>query len=100
MECIVHGVAKSWTRLSGFHFHLYKSSLKCPVCVNRRWEHGGDMILADSFISMTLQPSAVEEEESYLIYVSKGLSPGMILSVWIFPHSSLQILVLFFPKQF
>ena len=52
------------------------------------------MILADSFISMTLQSSAVEEE-SYLIY-----SPGMILSVWIFPHSSLQILILFFPKQF
>ena len=22
MECIVHGVAKSWTRLSDFHFHL------------------------------------------------------------------------------
>ena len=21
MDCIVHGVAKSWTRLSGFHFH-------------------------------------------------------------------------------
>ena len=22
MDCIVHGVAKSWTRLSHFHFHL------------------------------------------------------------------------------
>ena len=22
MDCIVHGVAKSWTRLSDFHFHL------------------------------------------------------------------------------
>ena len=22
MDCVVHGVAKSWTRLSGFHFHL------------------------------------------------------------------------------
>ena len=24
MDCIVHGVAKSWTRLSDFHFHLQK----------------------------------------------------------------------------
>ena len=24
MDCIVHGVAKSWTRLSNFHFHLQK----------------------------------------------------------------------------
>ena len=23
MDCIVHGVAKSWTRLSNFHFHLH-----------------------------------------------------------------------------
>ena len=22
MDCIVHGVTKSWTRLSGFHFHF------------------------------------------------------------------------------
>ena len=22
MDCIAHGVAKSWTRLSDFHFHL------------------------------------------------------------------------------
>ena len=21
MDCIVHGVSKSWTQLSGFHFH-------------------------------------------------------------------------------
>ena len=23
MDCIVHGFAKSWTRLSNFHFHIY-----------------------------------------------------------------------------
>ena len=22
MDCVVHGVAKSWTQLSDFHFHL------------------------------------------------------------------------------
>ena len=27
MDCIVHGVAKSWTQLSNFHFHFY-----CIVC--------------------------------------------------------------------
>ena len=25
MDCIVHGLAKSRTRLRGFHFHLYNS---------------------------------------------------------------------------
>lgn len=40
-----------------------------------------DMILADSFVSMILQSSAVEEEESYLF--SKGISPGMILCLGI-----------------
>ena len=25
MDCIVHGVAKSWPRLSDFHFHLYSN---------------------------------------------------------------------------
>ena len=23
MDCIVHGLSKSWTRLSDFHFHIY-----------------------------------------------------------------------------
>ena len=27
MDCIVHGVAKSWTRLSDFHFPLFKEEL-------------------------------------------------------------------------
>ena len=25
MDCIVHGVAKSWTQLSDFHFHFLKN---------------------------------------------------------------------------
>ena len=25
MDCIFHGVAKSWTQLSGFHFHIFMS---------------------------------------------------------------------------
>ena len=28
MDCIVHGVAKSWTRLSDLHFHLITPILK------------------------------------------------------------------------
>ena len=31
MDCIVHGVTKSQTRLSDFHFH-YANSLYFPVC--------------------------------------------------------------------
>ena len=27
MNCMVHGVAKSWTRLSGFHFHYVPQTM-------------------------------------------------------------------------
>ena len=30
MDCIVHGVTKSWTQLSNFHFH-FEHSLALPV---------------------------------------------------------------------
>ena len=32
-DCIVHGVAKSWTRLSNFHFHfhIYMCVCACQV---------------------------------------------------------------------
>ena len=29
MDCIVHGVAKSRTQLSDFHFHLFSLTLSC-----------------------------------------------------------------------
>ena len=33
MDCIVHGVAKSWPRLSAFHFHLsITAGIKCIFC--------------------------------------------------------------------
>ena len=31
MDCIVHGVAKNWTRLSDFHFHSAEDMNKCSV---------------------------------------------------------------------
>ena len=34
-DCIVHGVAKSWTWLSNFHFH-FTFSVKEPACQFRR----------------------------------------------------------------
>ena len=33
MDCIVHGVAKSWTQLRDFHFHLFIYFWPCWVCV-------------------------------------------------------------------
>ena len=33
MDCIVHGVAKSWTQLSSFHFHFFKNIKKCNTLV-------------------------------------------------------------------
>ena len=32
MDCIVHGVAKSWARLSDYHFHF--GFLYCEIWVN------------------------------------------------------------------
>ena len=37
-DCIIHGVAKSWTRLSDFHFQPYSqltyvNNLECVICI-------------------------------------------------------------------
>ena len=33
MDCIVHGVIKSWTRLSNFHFHLVVQWLEFHISI-------------------------------------------------------------------
>ena len=38
MDCIVHGVAKRWPRLSDFHFHFHGGLIPVPVC----WSIGPD----------------------------------------------------------
>ena len=41
MDCMVHGVAKSWTRLSDFHFHfetpLVAQMIKCLPTMRETW---------------------------------------------------------------
>ena len=32
MNCIVHRVTKSWTRLSDFHFHFHSGTISCFRC--------------------------------------------------------------------
>ena len=34
MDCIVHGVAKSWTRLSNFHIHIYRDTAIYTIYAN------------------------------------------------------------------
>ena len=31
MDCVVYGVAESWTRLSDFHFHFSDGHLQIPT---------------------------------------------------------------------
>ena len=35
MNCIVHGVAKSWTGLSNFHFHFHRNT----ACIKNSWRN-------------------------------------------------------------
>ena len=39
VACIVHGVAKSWKRLSDFHFHFHPvtRNLDIPICPGQSW---------------------------------------------------------------
>ena len=39
MDFIVHGVAKSWTRLSNFHFHFASESLGRLSKLSHAWAH-------------------------------------------------------------
>ena len=36
MDCIVHGVTKSWTRLSNFHFHFQKMKGETHTLLRKR----------------------------------------------------------------
>ena len=41
LDCIVHGVTKSWTGLSNFHFHIKSSRIKLMVeGESQQWEKG------------------------------------------------------------
>ena len=41
LDCIVHGVTKSWTGLSNFHFHIKSSRIKLMVeGDSQQWEKG------------------------------------------------------------
>ena len=41
VDCIVHGFAKSWTRLNDFHFHMLWSEVKWSrSIVSDSWPHG------------------------------------------------------------
>ena len=49
MDCIVHGVAKSWTQLRDFHFHYFIDYIKTFECVgpNEMWKILKEMGIPD-----------------------------------------------------
>ena len=67
MDFIVHGVAKSWTRLSNFHFHVASESLGRLSKLSHAWAHlrqghqnlgyRGTSILGKAIlVTLTVQP--------------------------------------------
>ena len=74
MDCIVHGVAKSWTRLSDFHFHNVKRYEVSSKIKNR------NTIRSNNFASGSIsEGNEILETYLYLlvhlniIYDSQGL---------------------------
>ena len=49
MDCIVHGVAKSWTRLSDFHFISCTVEVLCPP----ERDHTGGSLVSQKKVLMT-----------------------------------------------
>ena len=49
INCIVHGVAKSWTQLRDFHFHYFIDYIKTFECVgpNEMWKILKEMGIPD-----------------------------------------------------
>ena len=45
-DCIVHGVTKSWTGLSNFHFHFLISQVLEPGNPRSTGQHGGVLVTA------------------------------------------------------
>ena len=53
MDCIVHGVTKSWTRLSDFHFHKLSAGLASKICYFFTFSnHHADFSLLPSLCSL------------------------------------------------
>ena len=63
MDCIVHGVAKSWTQLSDFHFHS-----KSIVDVSFPWKWAG---LNDSLLINRIRKSEIVWLSSKILSVLK-----------------------------
>ena len=59
MDCIVHGVTKSWTQLSNFHFTLTK---KTDEEIKKRWYvacvcmHVSDVLTVRPLMNFTKEP--------------------------------------------
>ena len=67
MDCIVHAVTKSWTRLSDFHFHV------------RKWSQlGAELGLPLPHYAQTLLPELIFPKQIYLCH-SPTHKPPMIL---------------------
>ena len=59
MDCIVHGVTKSWTQLSDFHFQTFQKKKKtfCSPCSSQvRWFHLVKSFTPKDFWTLPLQP--------------------------------------------
>ena len=55
INCIVHGVTKSWTQLSDFHFHFqYKKAFLLSLKVKLQNHSSGREMLGMIFVSLTL----------------------------------------------
>ena len=49
MDCIFHGVAKSWTRLSNLHFSLH---LGCQICIQSYSQYSFICLVSAGFVVM------------------------------------------------
>ena len=71
MDCIVHGVAKSQTQLSDFHFHPVKHVHLSPWSAKRQNEQANNPLNSQS--AKTKQTSELDSDMTQMLELSDNL---------------------------
>ena len=98
MDCIVHGVTKSWTRLSDFHFHQFSSVTQlCLFVTSQTAAHQASLSITNSqsFLKFMFIQSGMPPNQ-FILCCPLLLPPSIFHSIRVFSNES--ILPISWPK--
>ena len=90
MDCIVHGVTKSWTRLSDFHFHQFSSVTQlCLFVTSQTAAHQASLSITNSqsFLKFMFIQSGMPPNQ-FILCCPLLLPPSIFANIKVFSNES------------